>query len=76
MLILFLVVLVLLAGPALAQPPAGQPVPSLKPVVVEGARVPDERRETEQEARKSCSGRPARWISWTRRGSASRGRPT
>ena len=51
MLILFVVVLVLMAGPALAQPPAGQPVPSLKPVVVEGARVPDERTETEQEAR-------------------------
>ena len=58
MLILVVVVLVLMAGPALAQPPAGQPVPSLKPVVVEGARVPDERTETEQEAREELQRTP------------------
>ena len=39
-----------MAGPAIAQPPQ-QPVPTLKPVVVEGTRIPDERRETDQEAR-------------------------
>jgi iron complex outermembrane receptor protein len=42
-------ILVLVVGRASAQPPS--PLPSLPPVVVEGARVPSERTATEQEAR-------------------------
>ena len=49
--VLVLAALLLMAGPAIAQQPPQQPVPTLKPVVVEGARIPDERTETEQEAR-------------------------
>lgn len=45
----------LLAVPASGQPPSGQPAPAepptLPPVVVEGARLPDERTITEEQAR-------------------------
>jgi iron complex outermembrane receptor protein len=56
MLIVLAVALLLIAGPAIAQPPP--PVPTLKPVVVEGARIPDERMETEQEAREELQRTP------------------
>jgi iron complex outermembrane receptor protein len=57
--VIVMVLLVLVATPALAQtPPPGQPVPTLKPVVVEGARIPDERRETDQEAREELQRTP------------------
>jgi iron complex outermembrane recepter protein len=51
------VLLMLLAVPAFAQPPAAppQPTPQLEPVVVEGAKVPAERTRTDQEAAEELS---------------------
>src|SRR5438477_263851 len=48
---LLTVVALCLAVPAVAQQPPAQPTPHLPPVVVEGARVPPERTESEAEAR-------------------------
>ena len=57
MTILLVVLLLLGATPALAQQPPQQP-PILKPVVVEGARVPPERTATEDEAREEVQRTP------------------
>jgi iron complex outermembrane receptor protein len=54
----FVIVLAMLfAVPAFAQPPAAppQPPPRLEPVVVEGAKVPAERTRTDQEAAEELS---------------------
>ncbi len=48
---LLTIVALCLAVPAAAQQPPAQPTPHLPPVVVEGARVPPERTESEAEAR-------------------------
>ena len=48
---LTIVIALLLAVPAAAQQPPGQPAPQLPPVVVEGTRVTPERTESESEAR-------------------------